>query len=371
MDLEVLYKKTNNKHVYIYGAQTTAYDIALALLSMKVSIKNYVVTNKSGNPEIIDDIYVKSIDEICNSGNELFLIAVPEYLHAEIIAVLEKRGFNNYICIDSSLEYDLLKRFYQNNGELKFAEDFYLPSRAQITQNNNRVDNTHNLLEIYVANSFYDKPLRKKSAYPKYYHYCQAGADLDPPIASEFKDNEGNNISFLNRNYDELTVTYWAWKNRKPKYKGIAHYRRYIDLSDVEINLLLNNNIDAIMPIPFYGWPTAEMQFGRYNEPIVIETMLSVIKELYPDEYEAVKKILYGKYVYNYNMLIAKTEIFNAYCEWMFPVLFEAEKRLLPFIKEKGKHPRVCGHLGEILTSIYFQLHKELKIIHGRKIWLL
>ena len=104
MDLEVLYKKTNNKHVYIYGAQTTAYDIALALLSMKVSIKNYVVTNKSGNPEIIDDIYVKSIDEICNLGNELFFIAVPEYLHEEIIVILEKRGFNNYICINSNLE---------------------------------------------------------------------------------------------------------------------------------------------------------------------------------------------------------------------------------------------------------------------------
>lgn len=125
------------------------------------------------------------------------------------------------------------------------------------------------------------------------------------------------------------------------------------------------------MPIPFYGWPTAEMQFGRYNEPIVIETMLDIINELYPDEYEAVKKILYGKYVYNYNMLIAKTEVFDAYCEWMFPILFEAEKQLSFFIKEKGKHPRVCGHLGEILTSIYFQLHKELKIIHGRKIWLL
>lgn len=371
MVIKNLYEKINNKHVYIYGAQTTAYDIALALLSMKVSIKNYVVTNKSGNPEIIDDIYVKSIDEIGNSGDELFFIAVPEYLHEEIIVILEKRGFNNYICIDSNLEYDLLKRFYQNNGEIKFAEDFSLSSELQIKQNNDGIDKMQNLLEIYVANSCFDKPLRKKPTYPKYYHYCQAGADLDPPIASEFKDDEGVNISGLNRNYDELTVTYWVWKNRNPQYKGIAHYRRYIDLTDNEISLLLNNDIDVIMPIPFYGWPTAEMQFGRYNEPILIETMLNIINELYPDEYEAVKKILYGKYVYNYNMLIAKTDVFDAYCEWMFPILFEAEKQLSFFIKEKGKHPRVCGHLGEILTSIYFQLHKELKIIHGRKIWLL
>ncbi|MCI7478078.1 MAG: hypothetical protein MSA77_07595, partial [Selenomonadales bacterium] len=105
MVIKNLYEKTNNKRVYIYGAQTTAYDIALALLSMKVSIKNYVVTNKSGNPEMIDGIYVKSIDEIENLGDELFFIAVPEYLHEEIIVILEKRGFNNYICIDSSLEY--------------------------------------------------------------------------------------------------------------------------------------------------------------------------------------------------------------------------------------------------------------------------
>ena len=41
------------------------------------------------------------------------------------------------------------------------------------------------------------------------------------------RDNTGFNISKKNPNYCELTVQYWAWKNRAADAKGIVHYRRY------------------------------------------------------------------------------------------------------------------------------------------------
>ena len=41
------------------------------------------------------------------------------------------------------------------------------------------------------------------------------------------KDNTGDNISYKNPNYCELTAMYWAWKNIDVDYIGICHYRRY------------------------------------------------------------------------------------------------------------------------------------------------
>lgn len=44
------------------------------------------------------------------------------------------------------------------------------------------------------------------------------------------KDNEGDNISFKNNNYCELTAMYWAWKNLSCDIIGINHYRRILGI---------------------------------------------------------------------------------------------------------------------------------------------
>ena len=41
------------------------------------------------------------------------------------------------------------------------------------------------------------------------------------------RDCDGDSISELNPSFNELTGTYWVWKNAEAQILGICHYRRY------------------------------------------------------------------------------------------------------------------------------------------------
>lgn len=70
---------------------------------------------------------------------------------------------------------------------------------------------------------------------PELYVPVLCGADYKPDIEvfwkDMHKDNEGENISWLNPQLCEFTCLYWAWKNYdmigNPDYIGLNHYRRF------------------------------------------------------------------------------------------------------------------------------------------------
>ena len=52
-----------------------------------------------------------------------------------------------------------------------------------------------------------------------------AGSDFQTKEVPEgvYQDNQGDNISSLNKSYCELTTQYWAWKNMQADYYGFCH----------------------------------------------------------------------------------------------------------------------------------------------------
>ena len=355
----------HESRLYVYGAQTTAYGIVQALERQGQKVEGYVVTKSEGNPSVIRDKRVWCIDDLPSGEPPTFFLAVPEYLHAEIIDILGSKGFYDYIPMDGDMEYRLMKDYYRARGRLKFMEDYAEDFSEEAVE-----AVPEKRMEIYVAKSAGDRPLSTDVSFPQNSIDVQAGAALHDRIPTRFRDDTGENISNKNSHYDELTVTYWAWKNSSAGVKGISHYRRCIALTEAEREALVKGRVDALLPMPFLCYPDTGMQYGRYNRPEAVDAMLEAIRIVHGKSMlEKARAVLAGDLLYNYNMLVAAAEVFDRYCAWMFPVLEQVE-RLRGDLLTAGVHTRICGHLGEILGSIYFlSCGQDLRIIHGKKVW--
>ena len=215
---------------------------------------------------------------------------------------------------------------------------------------------------------------------------------------SYIKDNTGDNISDKNSTFNELTAIYWAWKNLKDEEVfGLMHYRRFLNLfytkpfyknvkkdimkqvkSDNKKLLKLNNvkqvtqKTDALLAK--YDIITANPIYCSLNKkPISIaedyieyhlvedwNICMDVIKEHFPEYKKSIETHLYkGNQLYYGNIFIAKKEWFDAFCHWLFTILFEVEKRIT--LSEDPYQKRVIGFLSERLFTLYV-LHHQFKI---------
>lgn len=167
--------------------------------------------------------------------------------------------------------------------------------------------------------------------------------------------------------YSELTGLYWIWKNRikqqDGKYYGLAHYRRFLELSEDDQRRLTANNIDAVLPYPMPYEPNIEAHHLRYLTDQEWNGVLQALKELEPEYAKAFPDILSQSYLYNYNIVLAKGKVLDDYCRWLFPLLFRIEEINNP---NGDKEPnRYIGYVGETLETLYFMYNKDkLRIAH-------
>ena len=106
-----------------------------------------------------------------------------------------------------------------------------------------------------------------------------------------------------------------------------------------------------------------------YHCPEDLALAEDIVRRRCPEMAEAMERYLSGTVCYFGNIYIMKRQIFHDYCEWLFPILEEFDRRC----PQKDRTPqelRVNGYLSERLFGVYYfycrdRLHTaELPRVH-------
>lgn len=348
----------------IYGAQGMALGVYKAIKELfpEQKILCFIVSERGINARSLEGIPVMELNDFLKriSQNEMkeleILIAVPENVMQDIEIRLKKSGIYNYVSLDSLRWSDIVRNAFLKSGR-------FLPLSAYMVGYNRA------MVHMFKMMHFKDKPLKTQYQDKEYIWTLQVGTAGTSELETDFKDNQGDNISEKNGNYSELTGLYWIWKNylcmqEDNDYYGLIHYRRQLDLSDDDILRLENNDIDVILPYPMPYAPNIEVHHKRYLSDDEWKAVWDTLYELYPEYAEAFETILGQEYFYNYNIILARGKVLNAYCAWLFPLLFRIEELNDPDGKKTPN--RFIGYVGENLETLYFMYHQpELKIAYA------
>ncbi|GHU72976.1 exopolysaccharide biosynthesis protein [Spirochaetia bacterium] len=196
-------------------------------------------------------------------------------------------------------------------------------------------------------------------------------------------DDTGDNISTKNVSFCELTALYWAWKNIKNLYPGLeyigfCHYRRYLALD----KLNLRNEI-YLNDVPILKNTEKMANHILKNSAIILQKKIIHPYSLYfnhslfhhSDDYRTLKEIMHNihpeydnsfLYIFEknnkcsyYNIFISEYSMFKNYCEWLFPILFEAEKKIR-IDNYNDFQKRIFGFFAERLLNVYVY-HNKIK----------
>lgn len=219
----------------------------------------------------------------------------------------------------------------------------------------------------------------------------RCGAVFDEKASDIIGDNTGDNISDKRMSFNELTVLYWAWKNQSADWYGLCHYRRFLCLKNIPFEKAEDEHANGCIRIDYLNKKALETfgltesfmrsEIEKYDavfaEPIDlakmgiknnyeamkcspdyhfikdIDTALDIIKEKYPEFYPVATEYMF-KYDKSrlYNCFIMKKDVFDLFCNWLFGILFELEKRIDMSLYSMQQY-RTPGTIAERLTGIF------------------
>ncbi len=203
----------------------------------------------------------------------------------------------------------------------------------------------------------------------------QAGAACHDRLAYR-GDDTGENISGKNGVYCEMTALYWAWNNLDADALGLCHYRRYFrepgknePAREETLQRLLNETPVILPEKRNYYIETGESQFVHAHGRESLDALRGALNDLYPTYLPAFDCSMGRTAGHRFNMAVMRRKELDAYCAWLFSILFETEKRLDP------PAPRMMGYLAERLLDAWIETenmpYKELKVYRTeRENWL-
>lgn len=408
--------------IIIYGAHLVALECCRFLIShgKKSQILGFAVTDKRDNPAWLEGFQVREIGEYAGQYQAVTVImAMPGKYHRSVEAYAGSKGFQDFIRV-SLEEMSVLKggqllmeqrkgsgypfvleesshdntwlNVRETNGRpeqyYKFPTLFY-KDMADILKETGKDDlgekyrrtlgqyrNLHQIaggspalekipapdtMKIYMALSKGDCAKIVPDTYDSWVCPLHLGErDTEARVPCLY-DDVGDSIADKNPLFAEMTGAYWIWKNAGgAAYKGLCHYRRHFVISENEIMAMEQEGIDVILTTARYA-PYGVGNMFLAETPVkkpVFESMLQAIRACAPKDEEGFREYMESCFYYPNNMVVARNDIYNAYCQWIFPILFE----MLRIDLETG-----YGHTGdrhiaygaELLTSYFFAKHKS------------
>lgn len=199
-------------------------------------------------------------------------------------------------------------------------------------------------------------------------------------------DDTGENISYKNKNYCELTGLYWAWKNLEADYIGLAHYRRHFTGSSMLSRMLYGkkesvlgrskliamlNSHDIILPAKRrYFIETNRSHYNHAHHARDLDLTEQIIREDYPEYIRAFTRVMGRTWAHRFNMFIMRRDYFDSYCEWLFSILAKLEEKI-DLSGYNTYNARVFGFISERLLDVWLEgrglKYKETGVIFMEK----
>lgn len=418
--LDELYNCIKEKKIYIYGAGKRGNEI-LKILEYrsfringflvsygqvsKSSIKGYPIIYaneiKNNNVLVLFSIYVKNKDSIYdivdNSIEEVFVFSEKFFLN-ELKKVMEVR-FNS--CFSNKefvihkemnvekqhLVYNYKKMFFRvphwimdddyllklknkiNTIDILSAfENLYGNFNFLLLDYKYKKNNKSKEFIIYMARCHVDQ-IKKNIDIPSWVIQIQTGAALTDKKICEIRDDNGDNISYRNKDYSECTALYWMWKNApKTDYIGLCHYRRHFEIPEQDISVIDQCHYDIMLTIPTLVINCHDY-FLEYVKEKDLNLLIEMINNYYP-EYKKSTELYFETIFYPpCNMFIMKYNIFIEYVQFAFGVT----EKIYEYYKNKGinRNDRYMGYLMEILLGVFcIKNHNKYKIGYTNMIFL-
>ena len=333
----------NHATFAIYGAQVVAYGAYRAIRHLTGRMPLcFIVSRPEGNPAEIEGLPVAGLDTV--PPDTLVIIAVSEILQDEIKVVLEQAGHEHIFTLSSHDEHLLMSAYYDSLGCFSPAAETGAGSE----------------LALYEVHHPLDRPLLAPPPRRPWVIPIQAGAALSDICICALRDDTGENISAQNGQYYEGSVMYWLWKNAVAPWVGVQHYRRHLLVTPD----MLGEGVDAILPLPYMCPLSTLAQSARFISCEGMEAVLAALRKLHPAEYGGYIRCLEGKYIYAYNLVVARRDVYADFAGWLFGITQYLEAQAVGGMGGG----RELSYIVEMLTSLYFMANVGgLRIRHVEK----
>ena len=181
---------------------------------------------------------------------------------------------------------------------------------------------------------------------------------LGKPSIGFTRDDTGDNIIARNATFCELTGLYWAWKNLPGEDAlGLLHYRRLFRATPDELAAALGK-VPCVLPKRRnYFIETTYSQYVHAHHAADLDTTRAILAERHSDYLSAFDATMRSTRGHRFNMLVMRRPLLDAYCTWLFDVLFELERRL-DISSYSPYDARVFGFVGERLLDVFVSAQK-------------